>query len=86
MEQAIRDRNAARTYSAMEQALKKLVTIDGDVLYWVKEWVATRELTSKIKFFGAPFEADAQMVELEKSGIVDGIITDDGQSYVYCYI
>ena len=32
--------------------------------------------------FGVSYEADAQMVHLERQGIVDGIITDDGP-FVY---
>ena len=76
--QALRDKDAATTYTAMERALKQLVTIDNDVLYWVKEWIKGRNLSGKIKMFGAPFETDAQLVALEREGIIDGMLTDDG--------
>ena len=66
-----------RTY--IERALKLLVCIVGDVLYWVKKWVTARELNGKVFFFGAPYETDAQLVQLERQGIVDGIITGDGE-------
>ena len=78
----MRDRDSARTYEEMEKALKQLVCIDADVLYWVKKWVADRKFTEKVLFFGAPYETDAQLVQLEREGIVDGIITDDGESTV----
>jgi len=78
-QQAMRDKDSATTYTAMEKALKQLVTIDSDVLHWVKEWIVARDIGGKIKIFGAPFETDAQLVALEREGIVDGIVTDDGE-------
>ena len=76
-EAAIRARDAARTYAALERVLKELVSIDADILYWVKQWIKERKYENKVLTFGAPFEADAQMVQLESQGIVDGILTDD---------
>ena len=75
----MRERDEARTYEGLERALKMLVCIDADVLYWVKKWVTVRKLKDKVFFFGAPYETDAQLVQLEREGIVDGIITDDGE-------
>ena len=60
----------------------QLIGVDTDVIFWVKEWVCVRKLGRKIFFFGAPFEADAQLVQLERQGVVDAIITDDGKSSV----
>ena len=37
-----------------------------------------RKRQSKMMVFGAPFEADAQLVKLEQQGLVDCILTGDG--------
>ena len=50
--------------------------------YWVREWIKVRHYDNKVIMFGVSYEADAQMVHLERQGIVDGIITDDGP-FVY---
>ena len=73
---AIKERDEAQTYQQLESALKKLVRIDGDVLYWVKEWVKEKH-EEDIFLFDAPFEADAQMVMLEREGLVDAILSCD---------
>ena len=41
-----------------------------------------RKLDKKVFLFGTPFEADAQLVQLEQQGVVDAIITDDSKSSV----
>ena len=69
--------DSVRTCEELEKALKKLVHVDADILFWTKEWVKARNLQDKVLLCGAPFEADAQLVQLERQGIVDGIITDD---------
>ena len=74
---AIRARDAATTYTELEKVLRELVTIDADILYWVQQWIKDSHYDKKVLTFGAPFEADAQMVRLEQEGIVDGIVTDD---------
>ena len=77
---AIKERDEAQTYTQLENAIKKLVTINGDVLYWVKEWVKVKHSVN-VHLFGAPFEADAQLVALEQEGLVDGILTCDGDIF-----
>lgn len=39
--------------------------------------------TKKINFIVAPYEADAQMVYLEREGVVDGIISEDSDLLVF---
>ncbi|SCU93108.1 LADA_0G01376g1_1 [Lachancea dasiensis] len=39
--------------------------------------------TQKIRYVVAPFEADAQMVYLEKKGFVDGIISEDSDLLIF---
>ena len=73
----IRARDAATTFTELERHLKQLVTIDGDILHWLREWIKERKYEDQVMCLGAPFEADAQMVQLELQGIVDGIFTDD---------
>ena len=74
----MRARDAASTYAELEKALKMLVNIDADLLYWVREWIVDRDISEQVLVFGAPYEADTQLVELERAGIVDAIVTDDG--------
>ena len=47
-QEAILARDAARTYADMEKALKQLVCIDSDVLYWVKRWATARKLNNSV--------------------------------------
>lgn len=76
-EEAMQARDAATTFAELERCLRKLVRVDGDILFWLKQWISERKYEKKVYLLAAPFEADAQMVQLEQQGIVDGIITDD---------
>ena len=69
------EKDRATTFQGLEKALRKLMTVDADMLFWVTKWVEKKE---NIFMFGAPYEADAQLVQLERQGVIDAIITNDG--------
>ena len=79
---AIAKSKRARNLKTLEKYLLELLEVDADVIFWVKEWVRVRKLDKKVFLFGTPFEADAQLVQLERQGVVDAIITDDSKSSV----
>ena len=53
--------------------------VNGDLIFQMLKWIAMmRKRKCKMMAFGAPFEADAQLVQLEQQGLVDCILTGDG--------
>ena len=52
---------------------------NGDLIVQMLKWIALmRKRKCRMMAFGAPFEADAQLVQLEDQELVDAIITGDG--------
>ena len=53
--------------------------VNGDVIYQFLKWVENmRKRKFRMMVFGAPFEADAQLVQLEEQGLIDAILSSDG--------
>lgn len=69
--------------SRLKSVKRQLCTVDSDVLAHVLAWRDAHSNKEDILIIGAPFEADQQCVSLEMQGLVDGIITRDGDLYVY---
>ena len=73
----------ARTRAELEKVLKSTCTVTAQLVLCVKGWAKQEHLVDRITFFGAPFEADAQMVALEQMGFVDYIISEDSDLFFY---
>ena len=71
----------AWTLSELDKVLKSTCTVTAELVLCVKEWAKQEHLMDMITFFGAPFEADAQMVHLEQVGLVDYIISEDSDLF-----
>ena len=68
----------SKTHVDVSKYAKKISRYHGTVVYCVRTWLEQRpDLHNSIKLFGAPFEAEAQCVHLEKHGLADGIISAD---------
>ena len=62
-----------------KNALPKTATINGDMVFQLVSWVqAMRKRGHAIMLLGAPFEADAQLVALQNQGLIDVILSQDG--------
>ena len=73
----------ARTWQELDKANAKLVRVNGHVVHAFCEWARSKIAEDKFCLFGAPFEADVQLVVLEKDGYTDGSLTEDGDVYFY---
>jgi 5'-3' exonuclease len=65
------------TDAEREQALKHIknkTSVDEKLLKYIIDFFDE----IKMEYFSAPYEADGQLIKLEKDGIIDGIITMDG--------
>ena len=53
--------------------------MNGDLIVHMLKWITLmRKRKCRMVAFGAPFEADAQLVQLEDQKLVDAILTGDG--------
>lgn len=54
-------------------------TVNGDLIFQMLQWISyMRGKEQSMMALGAPYEADAQLVQLEKQGLVDAILSEDG--------
>lgn len=78
--------NEATTLAQLENknALPKTATINGDLMFQLTAWVQEmRKRGNKIMLLGAPFEADAQLVQLQNQGLIDVILSQDGDMIMH---
>ena len=53
----------------MNYVLTATATVNGDLMYQVIKWVeAMRQRGNRVMIIGAPFEADAQLVQVSGQG------------------
>ena len=93
-----RARRRAKAFAAAEQASDDAEPCSADLRAAVKvEWRMVVEVISELRTQGfqyvvAPYEADSQLIHLEKSGCIDAILTVDsdlvalGGKHVYFHI
>jgi hypothetical protein len=78
--------NEATTLTQLENknALPKTATINGDMMFQLTAWVQEmRKRGNKIMLMAAPFEADAQLVQLQNQGLIDVILSQDGDMIMH---
>lgn len=76
-------RDNARTWEELDKALGKLVRVNGHLVHAFCEWVRSKFEPDHYLLLGAPFEADAQLVYLEKEGYTVGTLTVDSDLFFY---
>ena len=73
--------NATTTLCTLEHknALPKTATVNGDLVFQLYSWVQEmRKRGHKMMLMSAPYEADAQLVALQNQGLIDMILSQDG--------
>ena len=69
---------AARTLKEYEKHQAATAVVNGDLVFQFVAWVRDRRKQGvKIMVLGAPFEADAQLVQIQKQGLIDVILSED---------
>ena len=76
---------ACSNHVELAKKLAKACHYNGVIVFYVLQWYEKRktQLGDLVKVFGAPFEAEAQCVYLEKVGLADGILSSDSDMCVH---
>ena len=74
---------SAETWQEYDKAMVKLARVDGNLIKAFCDWVRSKLSRSRYSLFGAPFEADAQLVYFERIGLTDGTLSNDTDIYFY---
>jgi len=69
---------ASKSKEALEQ-FRKCVDVTPEMAFAVIQALKA----AQVDFVVAPYEADAQLAYLEKTGLVDGIVTEDSDLLVF---
>eukprot|EP00562_Extubocellulus_spinifer_P029546 CAMPEP_0178720244 /NCGR_PEP_ID=MMETSP0699-20121125/23609_1 /TAXON_ID=265572 /ORGANISM="Extubocellulus spinifer, Strain CCMP396" /LENGTH=688 /DNA_ID=CAMNT_0020370643 /DNA_START=1772 /DNA_END=3838 /DNA_ORIENTATION=- len=73
-------RGYAQHFEEVDKLWRKVVYPRGDIIYLVVRLLKGRG----IPYMQAPFEAEAQCVRLQMDGIVEYVLSDDGDCFAYC--
>ena len=68
-----------QNYAEVESLWKKVVYPRGDVIFIIQRMLSGRGES----FMQAPMEAEAQCVRLQKDGLVEFVLSDDGDCFAY---
>ena len=74
---------AAQTWQEYDKAMSKLARVNGHLIRAFCDWVRSKLPASRYCLFGAPFEADAQLVYFERIGLTDGTLSCDSDIFFY---
>ena len=72
---------AATSWEQYDKSMQKLARVNGHLLLAFCDWVRVKLPPHMFCLFGAPFEADAQLVYLERAGFTHGTLTNDSDIY-----
>ena len=73
----------AADYNEVMSLRKQCVYPRSDVIAEVGLYLRSQNVDGDVEVLQAPFEADFQCYYFEKTGIVDGVITTDGDLFVF---
>ena len=74
---------SAQTWQEFDKAMAKLATVNGHLIKAFCDWVRSKLPRCRYRLFGAPFEADAQLVYFERIGLTDGTLSNDTDIFFY---
>lgn len=73
----------SQTWKELDKANARLVRVNGHVVHAFCDWARNSIEEEKFCLLGSPFEADAQLINLEQHGFTDGTLSEDSDCYFY---